>query len=227
MFSCNQCFHDQRRVIWLLAACLVITTDELCYTEKATKARHCQERQKQRHNQNHQTNQPSHNQTGNEQHYKPVHQTSDAPNTSASTPPPQINTQVTAHQRSIPQATHAHPRPRQSAHNNTATIFHTPVQARQALNHHDIACTQHRRHPPRVRGKGGGGGSHAGDGPKPPGREPREVGGKGGRKRGKNCSTEELWAGEGTGAAAAGVVDTSRGQQRGRDAGLADELCTI
>ena len=28
-----------------------------------------------------------------------------------------INTQVTANQRSIPQATHAHPRPRQSAHN--------------------------------------------------------------------------------------------------------------
>ena len=56
-----------------------------------------------------------------------------------------INTQVTEHQRSIPQATHAHPRPRQSARNNTATILHTPVQARQALNHHNIACTQHRR----------------------------------------------------------------------------------
>ena len=57
-----------------------------------------------------------------------------------------INTQVTAHQRGIPQATHAHPRPRQSAHNNTAPILHTPVQARQGLNHHGIACTQHRRH---------------------------------------------------------------------------------
>ena len=57
-----------------------------------------------------------------------------------------INTQVTAHQRSIPQAAHAHPRPRQSAHNDTATILHTPVQARQALNHHDKASTQHRRH---------------------------------------------------------------------------------
>ena len=57
-----------------------------------------------------------------------------------------INTQVTVHQRSIPQATHAHPRPSQSAHNNTAPILHTPVQARQALNNHDLACTQHRRH---------------------------------------------------------------------------------
>ena len=38
------------------------------------------------------------------------------------------------------------PRPRQSTHKNTATILHTPVQARQALNHHDKASTQHRRH---------------------------------------------------------------------------------
>ena len=36
------------------------------------------------------TNQPSHTQTVNEQHYKPVHQTSDAPHTSDSTPPPLI-----------------------------------------------------------------------------------------------------------------------------------------
>ena len=34
------------------------------------------------------TKQPSHTQTANEQHYKPVHQTSDAPHTSVSTPPP-------------------------------------------------------------------------------------------------------------------------------------------
>ena len=34
------------------------------------------------------TNQPSHTQTANEQHYKPVHQTSDAPHTSDSTPTP-------------------------------------------------------------------------------------------------------------------------------------------
>ena len=56
-----------------------------------------------------------------------------------------IITQSTAHQRSIPQATPAHPRPRQSAHNNTTTILHTPVQARQTLSHHAIACMQHRR----------------------------------------------------------------------------------
>ena len=34
-----------------------------------------------------QTNQPCHTQTASEQHYQPVHQTSDAPHTSASTPP--------------------------------------------------------------------------------------------------------------------------------------------
>ena len=48
------------------------------YTEKATKARHRQERQKQRHIQNHQQRQI---QTASEQHDKPVHQTSDAPHT--------------------------------------------------------------------------------------------------------------------------------------------------
>ena len=57
-----------------------------------------------------------------------------------------MNTQVTTHRHSIPQATHAHPRPRQSAHNNTATILHTPMRARQTLNHHVTACTQHRHH---------------------------------------------------------------------------------
>ena len=34
------------------------------------------------------TNQASHNQTDNERHYKPLHQSSDAPHTSASTPSP-------------------------------------------------------------------------------------------------------------------------------------------
>ena len=58
-----------------------------CYTEKATKARHRQERQNNG-TLKPPTDQPSHTQTANEQHYKPVHQTSDAPHTSASTPPP-------------------------------------------------------------------------------------------------------------------------------------------
>ena len=44
-------------------------------------------------------------------------------------------------------------------------------------------------------------------GPQTPAREPREIGGKGGRKWGNSLCTEELWAGEGSGAAAPGVVD--------------------
>ena len=40
-----------------------------------------------------------------------------------------MKSQATRH----PQATHAHPRPRQSAQNNTATILHTPMRARHTL----------------------------------------------------------------------------------------------
>ena len=69
-------------------------------------------------------------------------------------------------------------------------------------------------------------------------REPREEGGKGGRKQGNGGSTEEVRAGEGGWGAAPGGVDTSRGQQWGRstpchqrrrgggDAGLAF-TCTL
>ena len=98
-----------------------------CNTEKATKARHRQERQKQRHNQNHQPTKPH----PNSQRTTP--QTC-APNIRRTTHISQhstsINTTVTAQQRSVPQATTAHPSPRQSAHNNTAPI----LQARQTLN---------------------------------------------------------------------------------------------
>ena len=156
------------------------------------------------------TNQPSHTQTANEQHYKFVHQPPTHHTHQPALPNP-INPQVTAHQRSIPQATHAHPRPRQSAHNNTAPILHTHVQARQGLNHHGIACTQHtakrltwykrrmNRAPPlppytgsaprapegRVRGgEGEGGASNASSVPQTLAREPRPEGGKGGESRG-------------------------------------------
>ena len=63
-----------------------------------------------------------------------------------------MNTQVTTHRHSTPQATHAHPRPRQSAHNSTATILHTRKRAGQTLNLHIIACMQHRRHAEHSRG---------------------------------------------------------------------------
>ena len=122
-----------------------LTLGLACVTrrKKATKAQHRQEQQNHRHNQNHQ--QPTKPDPNSQ---RTTLQTC-APNIRHTTHISQhsapVNTQVTAHQRSIPQATHAHPRPRQSADNNTATILHTPVQARQALNHHNIACTQHRR----------------------------------------------------------------------------------
>ena len=77
------------------------------------------------------TNQPSHTQTTRQ----PTNNTTCAFNIRRTTHSSQhftaITTNVTAHQRSIPQATHAHPRPRQSAHNNTATILHTPVPSPQ------------------------------------------------------------------------------------------------
>ena len=48
-------------------------------------------------------------------------------------------------------------------------------------------------------------------GHKTPAREPREVGGKGGRKRGNSRSTEELLAGEGGRGGGAGSGRPSSG----------------
>ena len=71
-----------------------------------------------------------------------------------------INTQVTSHQRSMPQATHAHPRPRQSAHNNTATIIDvygcmgcsiiTPVRT-NVLGYSEKQSVRYSRHPADVK----------------------------------------------------------------------------
>ena len=71
----------------------------------------------------------------------------------------------------------------------------------------------------RGEGEGGDGGVEtlvAGGGPETPAREPRQVGGKGGGKRGNSCSTEELWAGEGGRGGAAGsgrhIAGTAAGE---------------
>ena len=80
--------------------------------------------------------------------------------------------------------------------------------------------------PPELRVRGGGGrgggrgegegGGGAGGGPQTPAREPREVGGRGGRKRGNNRCTEELWAGEGGWGGGAGsgrpIAGTAAGE---------------
>ena len=55
-----------------------------------------------------------------------------------------------------------------------------------------------------------------GGGPQTPAREPREVGSKGGRKRGNRHCTEELWAGEGGRGGGAGsgrpIAGTAAGE---------------
>ena len=111
---------------------------------------------------------PSHNQTGNEQHYKLFFLCSSAlpgvwsflrvtlqtcahnirRTTHISQYSTCINTQVTAHQRSIPQApTIIQGQDKVPTTTQQPYCTHLCRQVRQALNHHDIACTQHRRHP--------------------------------------------------------------------------------
>ena len=68
----------------------------------------------------------------------------------------------------------------------------------------------------RGEGEGGRGGGVPAVWPQTPAREPREVGGKGGRKRGNSHSTEELWAGEGGRGGGAGsgrpIAGTAAGE---------------
>ena len=56
-----------------------------------------------------------------------------------------INTPVTTHQQ-YPASGPRSSKAKTNCPQQTAPILHTPVQARQALNHHAVACTQHRRH---------------------------------------------------------------------------------